>query len=372
EIAARKAELEEISKQMQTMLSEINSQRYEHLSATAKKNVLDDQIGLMEAKIAKSDELIATYSLMIEQKQLEVDAAKRREDEQWALYKERVRKMEENGAISYLAVIFDASSYSDLLERIDGVGDIMRSDESTYREYVAATQETVAAKEDLEATKAEQEVEKAAQLVMLDELSVKLVESVALVKAMEDALESSLEQYHAKEAESAKMQEEINAKEAELRRQEEAARNAGKSSGTVKGSGQLSWPSASSNVVTSLFGTRLHPLYGYYRSHNGIDIGAKYGTSILAADSGTVITSAYNSSFGNYVVISHGNGMTTLYAHMSARKVKEGDGVSTGQLIGLVGSTGASTGPHLHFEVAVSGSRVNPLAYFSGGYIIRE
>jgi murein DD-endopeptidase MepM/ murein hydrolase activator NlpD len=248
----------------------------------------------------------------------------------------------------------------------------MRSDESTYREYVAATLETIAAKEDLEAIRAEQEAEKADQLIMLDELSVKLDESAALIKEMEAALETSLEQYHEKEAEGAKMQDEINAKEAELRRQEEAARNAGKSSGTVVGSGRLSWPSASSNVVTSLFGTRMHPIYGYYRTHNGIDIAAKYGTNILAADSGTVITSAYNSSYGNYVVISHGNGMTTLYAHMSARKVSEGNAVSTGQTIGLVGSTGASTGPHLHFEVSVNGSRVNPLNYFSGGYIIRE
>ena len=105
--------------------------------------------------------------------------------------------------------------------------------------------------------------------------------------------------------------------------------------------------------------------------HYGIDIGAGYGTIARAADDGTVITSTYNSSYGHYIVISHGNGMTTLYAHLSSRLVKAGDKVTQGQTIGKIGSTGASTGPHLHFEVSVNGSRVNPLQYFTG-YTIKE
>jgi murein DD-endopeptidase MepM/ murein hydrolase activator NlpD len=109
---------------------------------------------------------------------------------------------------------------------------------------------------------------------------------------------------------------------------------------------------------------RVHPILGYYKSHNGIDIGASYGTDILAADSGVVVTSEYSSSYGNYVMIAHGYGRYTLYAHMSQRLVSVGDEVSQGETIGYIGSTGWSTGPDLHFEIYENGKRVDPLNYY--------
>jgi len=126
------------------------------------------------------------------------------------------------------------------------------------------------------------------------------------------------------------------------------------------------WPSAASDYVTSFFGTRLHPILGVYKTHSGIDIGAGYGTAILAAADGVVTTAAYDAGgYGNYLIIDHGNGNLTLYAHMSQMSVGVGQTVTQGQAIGLVGSTGLSTGPHLHFEVYVGGTRVDPLLYFS-------
>ncbi len=126
------------------------------------------------------------------------------------------------------------------------------------------------------------------------------------------------------------------------------------------------WPSAASDYVTSFFGTRLHPILGVYKTHSGIDIGAGYGTAILAAADGVVTTAAYDAGgYGNYLIIDHGNGNLTLYAHMSQISVGVGQTVTQGQTIGLVGSTGLSTGPHLHFEVYVGGTRVDPLLYFS-------
>jgi len=164
------------------------------------------------------------------------------------------------------------------------------------------------------------------------------------------------------------VQREINALEAELARQQEAERQrrlreqrsggGSSGSGAVVGSGELMWPVSGS--ITSGFGVRKHPVYNDLRQHNGIDIAAPHGTTVVAADAGTVLTSAYNSSYGNYIVISHGNGMTTLYAHLSTRSVSAGSTVSRGQQVGLIGSTGISTGPHLHFEVSVNGSRINP------------
>jgi len=126
------------------------------------------------------------------------------------------------------------------------------------------------------------------------------------------------------------------------------------------------WPSASSDYVTSFFGTRLHPILGIYKTHTGIDIGAGYGTAILAAADGVVTTAAYDAGgYGNYIIIDHGNGNKTLYAHMSQMSAAVGQTVTQGQTIGFVGSTGLSTGPHLHFEVYVGGTRVDPLLYFS-------
>jgi len=126
------------------------------------------------------------------------------------------------------------------------------------------------------------------------------------------------------------------------------------------------WPSADSDYVTSFFGTRLHPILGIYKTHTGIDIGAGYGTAILAAADGVVTTAAYNAGgYGNYIIIDHGNGNMTLYAHMSQMSASVGQTVKQGQTIGFVGSTGLSTGPHLHFEVYVGGTRVDPLLYFT-------
>jgi murein DD-endopeptidase MepM/ murein hydrolase activator NlpD len=116
-----------------------------------------------------------------------------------------------------------------------------------------------------------------------------------------------------------------------------------------------------------------HPIYHDLRPHYGIDIRASYGSNIHAADSGKVITSTYSSSYGNYIVISHGSGMTTLYAHMSKLKSKVGDTVSKGAVIGYAGSTGASTATHLHFEVSVNGEKRDPLKYFSSdGYVMKN
>ncbi|MDR1299099.1 MAG: peptidoglycan DD-metalloendopeptidase family protein [Oscillospiraceae bacterium] len=355
----------ELDKKKQTVQSELNSLKYDQMSNLAKKEVLDERISLTEEEIVNIGDQINIYDRLINEKASEVVRAQGREDAQLAAYRERIRAMEEYGAISYIAVVFDASSFSDLLARIDFVDAIMRADEDTYRKLQTARMETTSAKEELEESKLDQEEERERMKLKEVELEEQLRQAEAVIAALEDSIETSAAHYQEISAEREKLQKSINEKVEELRRQEEARARSGGSN--VVGTGQLIWPSAASSTVTSRFGSRYHPIYRYYRMHDGVDIGASYGTSIYAADSGTVVTSAYSSSYGNYVVLSHGNGMTTLYAHMSSRKVKEGDAVSRGSVVGLVGSTGASTGPHLHFEVSVSGSRKNPLDYFRSG-----
>ena len=124
------------------------------------------------------------------------------------------------------------------------------------------------------------------------------------------------------------------------------------------------WPLNGYNTLTSLFGSRIHPITGKANNHTGIDIPAPAGTAILASKSGVVITSTRNRSYGNYVVVGHSDGTSTLYAHMSSRSVSQGQTVKQGQVVGRVGTTGSSTGNHLHFEIRVNGSRVDPVNYF--------
>ena len=342
----------------QEIQSRMNTIEYERMTEIAKKSVLDDRIILTGMEIDNLTETIELYVTLIEEKELEVVAAQEREDEQLRKYKTRVRDMEENGIITYLEIIFDSTDFSDLLARLDFVGDIMQADEKAYNNLIVAHDETVAAKEDLEITKQEMEQERIQKEEKYVELGTQLTEASTLIENIEASLEAESALYAAEAEESDRIQREINEKVEELRRQEAAALAA-----KVRGTGQLLWPCPSGTYISSQYGVRLHPVHGVYRQHLGIDIAANYGVNIIASDSGYVIISDYNSSYGNYVVIDHGNGFTTLYAHMSSRAVSVGETVSKGQVIGYVGTTGVSTGPHLHFEVSLNGEKVDPEHY---------
>jgi len=380
EIDALKSQAGEISKKQKDVQTQIDSLQYQQSSALAKKSVLDQQISLTQDQIDNTNQLILTYDQMISDKKVEVVQAQTNEDEKLKIYKQCVRDMEENGPISYLAVIFDASSYADLLGRVDMVNDIMTYYNTVYKDFCAAKDATIAAEQSLEETQNLQKQQLSDLEVTKTQLNDQVTEASAMIAQLSDSLDSYQDLFQQEQSEADQIQKDINAKSAQLKAQKAAeaaaaaaaaAAKRGKSStGSVTGTGTLMWPSNASHTVTSVFGQRTSPITKKAEFHQGIDIGAGYGTNILAADSGTVIISTYSSSYGNYVVIDHGNGMTTLYAHMSQRKVSEGANVTKGQVIGLVGSTGNSTGPHIHFEVSLHGSRQNPLNYFSG-YTIR-
>ena len=347
-----KDEQKNYEQQRNEIQSRINTIEFERLTEMAKKTVLDDRIALTGLEIENINAIINHYITIINEKEYEVHIAQTIEDAQLNKYRERVRDMEENGIITYLELIFDSTSFADMLARLDFISDIMNADERAYNEFVEARNETIAAKEALEQTKAELEEEKAALEQKEAELLEQLEEANAFILSIEQNLqaERALRAQVAEEEE--RVQREIAAKIEELRKLEEQARQA-------RGTGELMWPT--NGNLTSGFGWRTHPVFGGRRFHNGIDIGAPHGANVFAADSGSVLISEYSSGYGNYVVLSHGNGMTTLYAHLSSRSVSAGTTVSKGQVIGLIGSTGVSTGPHLHFEVSVNGSRINPM-----------
>jgi len=359
----------ELERRKREISSKIHSIEYERMEEIKKKEILDDRIVLTGLEIDNVNATIDYFDLLIREKEYEVFLAQGREEEQLARYRNRVRNMEENGIISYLEIIFDSTSFSDMLARIDFVADIMRSDENAYNNLIAARNETENAKAALELTREEMEEEKAYLEVKEAELFEQLDEAHQLILRLEADLDTERELRKSVLADEERVQKEINAAVAEFARQQELERQRRlreqqrrgvTGGGAVTGTGELMRPVG--GALTSPFGMRRHPVFGDIRMHSGVDFAASHGTSVSAADSGTVIISGYNSSYGNYVVIDHGNGMTTLYAHLSSRSVGVGSSVSRGQQVGLVGSTGVSTGPHLHFEVSINGTRINPMS----------
>lgn len=350
-----------IQQRMKEIRSQINSLEYDQSVASAKKEILDEQIELTQQLIDNLNSQIAEYNELIREKEQEVADRQAEEEAQMELYKEHIRTMEENGIVSYYSIVFGARDFSDMLSRIDVVSSLMRYDEDVYNTLVASRQATEEAKATLESTRASAEAKKGDLQDAEDELQVQRQEATDLIAAIEQDIEAAKALYDQVDKEEDAIKARIAQLEEELRRQNTR----------VVGTGSFQWP-ADSNVVTSGFGGRNTGISGASTNHKGVDIRAGYGANIYAADSGTVVTSEKSSSYGNYVVISHGNGKTTLYGHMSQRLVKAGDTVKKGQVIGYAGATGVANGPHLHFEIWENGNRVNPLNYFkSGTYVMK-
>ena len=362
-INSLRQELQEYQRRRNEVQTYINAIDFERRAELARKSILDDRIMFTGMEIDIIEATIEQYEILIIEKEEEVVRAQEREDDQFRIFRTRVRDMEENGVISYLEILFDSTSFADLLARMDFITDIMRADEQIYHSLVAAREATIEAKEELEATRLELEEERVLLYERKDELAEQVAEADALIYQLLQDREAEQALHDALVADENRILRQIREQEEELRRQEAAAAAAAAAArsqqNAVRGTGELTWPVPGHRRVSSPFGIRQHPVFGVMRAHNGIDIPAPHGTNVVASDRGTVITSSYNSSFGNFIVISHGN-MNTLYAHLQSRAVRVGDVVQRGQVIGRVGSTGISTGPHLHFEVHVNGQRVNP------------
>ncbi len=365
------AQQEELRAERDLMQLDIDALEAEKADALAIKQALDEQNELNREEIGLIDEQIELYNELVEQKSKELDAALALEEEQLNTYRTHVRMMEENGDYSYFTLLFGSSSLSDLLSNIDMVGEIMDADKRLYDQYTEAREETELVKADYEATLLELEE----KLQELEERKAELEKSIedatAVIVGLEEDIAEYTAAYEANAAQDAAIAAEVANLAAALAAQEEAARKAAEEAQqeyTGVGStatGTYTWPCPSSTYISSLYGMRIHPIFLTERHHNGIDVSANEGASLVAIDSGTVQIATYSSSAGNYVVIYHSSGTTSTYMHMSSMAVSAGDTVTKGQVIGYVGSTGWSTGPHLHFEMTVGGATVDPLNYFS-------
>ena len=354
EIDALKKEQQESQAKQEALKDQLADIEADQAAAQQKRQLLTQQLNAINAEIANIDAQIAYYDGEIAQKEVERKEAEAREAEQYELFCQRVRLMEEQGTVSYWSILFNAEDFSDLLDRIADVDAVMDYDNQVMNELIATREELERLQGELESARAEEQAARDQQEAKKAEQQAKVAEAQKLLDQINaDAAEVN-RQLDAESAAAAEIQAEIAKKQKQL--EEERKQN----NIVISSESGYLWPLPGYYRLSSLFGYRIHPITGVAHSHTGIDIPAPGGTSILAAKSGQVVTSAYHYSYGNYVVIDHGNGNSTLYAHMSSRAVSEGQMVSQGQVIGYVGTTGSSTGNHLHFEVRDNYTRVDP------------
>lgn len=343
--------LEEEKAAVQERIADLTAQAND---VQATRDALQQEIDLTKEEIATVEAYIERLQEQIDVKTTELEAAEKALEEKEELFAQTVRTTYEQGEISYLEVLLNSSSFSDLLTRLEIVSAIMGDNQKVVDEYTAAKEDIEQKRDDLQDTQDEQKNYQ-------ENLNYK-VDDLAASEAQQAALQESLEAYKAEsEAEYDRIESEMQDVSNQIA---ELSRQAAANGSVPMGDGTLIWPTPSCTTTNSAYGYRVHPIYGTVKFHAGEDIPAGYGAEILAAASGTVVTAGWVSGYGNYTVIDHGGGLMTAYGHQSSFAVSVGDVVTQGQVIGYVGSTGNSTGPHLHFEVYVNGATVDPKSYF--------
>ena len=359
EIDALKDKSGTIAAQKKDIQDQLKALQADKSSAMKKKQLLEDQIDLIRQEISNINEQIAMYDKLIGEKTAELEQAEADERAQFNLFCRRMRDLEKQGETSYWAILFSSSSFAELLDNYMMVEEIIQYDNKVIEDLVALQEKTAADKAELEEAQAEEEEAKAKQMAAQEELKSQEAEVDKLISEI-NAQEDVLEEMEAELNKAAKeLDAQIKAKEKEY---------AAQIAKVPSESGYL-WPLPGGyNTISSLAGGRIHPVTGKPGNHSGIDIPAPSGTNIYAAKSGVVIHAAKGTggywSYGNYVIVSHSDGTSTLYAHMSRIGCKQGQTVKQGDVIGYVGTTGRSTGNHLHFEIRVGSARKDPANYF--------
>ena len=359
EIDALEEQRDELKAQREEMQAGIDELKNQQAGVLEQKRALDEQNEVYRQELELIEEQVSLYTRLVDEKAAELEKATADEAEQLAIYKQHVRAMEENGEYTYLSIIFGSKSLSQLMSNLDMIGEIMDADKRIYDQYTAAREDAEEIKAEYETTlsaladkQAEYEAEKA-------DLEAKIAEANDMIAQLEEEINSNYDLYLEVLAQEEALESDIQNMIAEMERQEAA--------NSITSTGTYIWPLPGYSPG-SAYGWRMHPIYHEMRFHAGEDIGAPSGTPILAADSGMATVIADNGNgYGNYIMINHGGGRVTLYAHMSAFAISNGATVSQGQVIGYVGSTGNSTGPHLHFETRINGATTDPKSYFNFG-----
>ena len=375
ELEQLKEQKKEIDKQIAEYQKVIDANTKDMKALVAKKNAIDQQIFMLHEKVANINEQIVAYSTLIADKQDELNQAQSRLDALNKKYRERVRAMEEQGSLSYWYVLFKANSFTDLLDRMSMIQEIAAADERRLQEMSKAAEAVNEAKEALEIERQALETSRAELEESQKELDAKRLEADQLLQQLV-AVDEEYKAYMAAAKQEAKeKQEEIDDVKDEITKKEWEEQQANKPSSGNSSSkpndtndyyveSNATWVKPCKyKKLTSPFGWRVHPVHKDWRFHYGVDLAGSAGTPIVAARGGTIKTAKYSSSAGYYVEINHGDGFSSQYMHMTHYIVKPGQTVKQGDVIGYMGSTGTSTGNHLHFSILYKGDHVNPAKY---------
>ena len=374
-----KADKKKIDSQIKNLEGQLSDNLDEMEKMVAQKKVIDQEIFMLHEQVNNINAQVSTLALLIAEKQEELDEAEKHLEELNKKNKERIRAMEEDGKLSYWSVLFAANDFSDLLDRLNMIEEIAISDQQRLQQMSDAAEAVSKAKSELEAeadsleatkkdlAESEKKLEKKSEEA--DKLLSKLVATGEKYEALIDKAEK----------ESNKLKEDISDKKDEYddaKYQEWLATyvpptkpskpSGGGNAGEEHVVGNVKWlVPCNYTRFSSPYGWRIHPVYKDWRFHSGVDLSAKQGTPIIASRSGIVKWATYEWASGYYVEIDHRDGFSTKYLHMTHYVVKKGDYVAAGQVVGYVGSTGTSTGPHLHFGIYKNGNSVNPANYIN-------
>lgn len=357
ELENQKASLQNGRSNLQSIVNGLQSEKQEMANYV---QALDLQVQSIQNNIDSLNELIAAKEAEIQETQEELEAAEQTATAQYEAMKERIRFMYEQGDSMYLEMLMGADSFADMLNKADYIEQLSAYDRRKLEEYQLVVEYTQLCKEELLSEQELLDEAKVAAEEEQDNLNALIDEKEVQITAYETDIatkEAAIREY---DAEIAEQNEIIAALEAQVAAEKAALADATR---IRYDGGVFMWPAPSYTRISSPYGWRMHPTLGVEKFHNGVDMAAPGGSPILAAYDGKVVASGYSPSMGNYIMIDHGDTLYTIYMHASALYVSTGDYVTRGQKIAAVGSTGRSTGNHLHFGVRLNGQYVDPMGY---------
>lgn len=351
------SKLNSVKQQISSVKSQLKAGEAKENQLVAQINSLNGQIEDLENKIAALEAEITATKGQIEEAERNLVLTQERIDVQNDSLGQRLRVMYKNGESSMFQILLGSSSISEFLTNLDMIQKIYNNDIDVLRQIQAQYEQIEIEKQNLEALKA--------QLSQQQQQQETQKNNLAAQKSSVEALKADVAKDNAAlEAQIDKLNAEANQLTALIKQQQAAAQASSSTTSKYQG-GSMLWPVPASHRISSPYGYRIHPILKVRKFHSGIDIPASTGTAIVAAADGTVIMSRYYGGYGKCLMIDHGGGRVTLYGHCSSLLVSQGQKVSKGQTVAKVGSTGQSTGPHLHFEVRINGSTTSPLSYVS-------